>query len=143
MKHLSHWIVVVLVTALVPLTGCSATPAAEQKIEHPAEVKDIPGSTIKTVILAEQAAQRIDVKTEQVRDAGGQHSVPYSSLIYDPAGKTWVYTSPSPRTFVRHEIEVDRIDGDQVFFKGDPATGTLVASRAVAELYGIEFKVGH
>lgn len=69
--------------------------------------------------------------------------VPYSALIYDPHGQTWIYTSPKPRTFVRHKVEVDYIQGKVAVLKDGPPTGTVVASVGVAELYGTEFKVGH
>jgi len=69
--------------------------------------------------------------------------VPYSSLIYDFQGKTWVYTSVGPRTFVRHQVEIDKIIGDRVLLKSGPAAGTVVATVAVAQLYGTEFAVGH
>jgi hypothetical protein len=69
--------------------------------------------------------------------------VPYSSSIYDPNGKTWVYTSPRPRTFYRKECVVNYIEGDMVFLKDGPPTGTKIASVGVAELYGAEFEVGH
>jgi hypothetical protein len=111
--------------------------------EHPAEVQNIPNSPLKKVILTERAAQRLDVKTEQVREQNGQRQVPYSSLIYDPNGVTWVYTSTAPRTFVREKVEIERITGDQALLKAGPAPGTVIATRAVAELYGTEFKVGH
>lgn len=146
MKLTNRWMAAAQIAALViaglQLTGCGKHVAVH-KAEHPAEVKDIAGSALKTVILTEHAAQRLDVKSEQVKEQAGQRTVPYSSLIYDPKGKTWVYTNPAPRTFVRQEIEVDRIVGDVVFLKNGPAAGTLIASRAVAELYGTEFKVGH
>ncbi len=124
------------------LTGCAGHPAAHV-VEHPAEVKDIPGSSLKTVILSEQAAKRLDVRTDEVSEQGGQRLVPYSSVIYDPQGRTWVYTSSAPRTFVREEIEIDRIVSDRVLLRSGPPPGTVIASRAVAELYGTEFKVGH
>ena len=72
-----------------------------------------------------------------------QRVVPYSSFLYDPDGDTWVYTSPAPRTFVRAPIDVGRIEGDLVYLRDGPPTGTTVASVGVAELYGTEFEVGH
>jgi hypothetical protein len=147
MKYTNRLMVVVapfaaLVLAGLPLTGCSKHLDAH-KAEHPAEIQAIPGSEVMKVTLTERAAQRLDVKTDQVRDQNGQRVVPYSSLIYDPKGNTWVYTSPAARTFVRAKIDIDRIVGDQVLLKGGPAAGTNIATRAVAELYGTELKVGH
>lgn len=93
--------------------------------------------------------ERVDLRTVEVgeqrvsRSASPRRVVPYSSLIYDGHGATWVYTSPEPRTFVRHEVHVDYIEGDTVVLNDGPPVGTVVASVGVAELYGAEFGVGH
>jgi vacuolar-type H+-ATPase subunit F/Vma7 len=142
MKHITRLLVAALVAAGLQLMACHQQHAAH-KAEHPAEVKKIEGSDLSTVILTEHAMQRLDVKTDQVREQGGKAVVPYSSLIYDPKGQTWVYTSPAPRTFVRHKIDIDRINGDAVLLNDGPPAGTVIATVAVAEIYGTEMKVGH
>jgi hypothetical protein len=146
MKQTNRWVVAAQLAALavvgLQLTACGKH-LDTHGTEHPAEIQAIAGSDLKKVVLTERAAQRLDVKTEQVRDQGGQRVVPYASIIYDPNGKTWVYTSTAPRTFVRERIEIDRITGDQVHLKSGPNAGTVIASRAVAEIYGTELKVGH
>lgn len=148
MKHINRLMVAALVTAGLQLTACQKQHAAHHA-EHPAEIKKIEGTDLSQVILTEKAVQRLDVKTDQVRETMVKRStsprqvVPYSSLIYDQKGQTWVYTSPQPRTFVRHKVDVDYIEGDIAVLNAGPQTGTLVASVAVAELYGAEFKVGH
>jgi hypothetical protein len=86
-----------------------------------------------------------DVRVELAR-AGRwktRTAVPYSALIYDTQGETWVYTSPAPRTFVRHKVDVDDIEGDVAVLDEGPPIGTVVVSVGVAELYGAETKVGH
>ena len=148
MKHSIRLMVAGLVIAGLQLTACQK-PASTHHAEHPAEIKKIEGTDLSQVILTERAMQRLDVKTEQVRAATVKRStsprnvVPYSSLIYDQKGQTWVYTSPQPRTFVRAKVDVDYIEGDLVVLNDGPPTGTVIATVAVAELYGAEFKVGH
>ncbi len=148
MKHSIRLMVAGLVTAGLQLTACQKQHATHHA-EHPAEIKKIEGTDLSEVILTEKAVQRLDVKTDRVSEAMVKRStsprrvVPYSSLIYDQKGQTWVYTSPQSRTFVRHKVDVDYIEGDVVVLKDGPPTGTVVASVAVAELYGAEFKVGH
>jgi len=126
--------------------GCQSDHA-EHHEDHPAQVEHIDGSDIKKVTLTERAMQRIDVQTTAVQADDRKEStwlkVPYSSLIYDPHGHTWVYTSPQARTFVRESVDLDRVDGDWAYLKAGPAVGTQVASVGVAELYGTEFTVGH
>jgi hypothetical protein len=143
MKHIHKWFVIAaLVFAGLQFTACQSHNGAHHA-EHPAEVEEIPGSDLKKVTLTEKAVQRIDLRTDKVREQQGQKIVPYSSLIYDPHGETWVYISTAPRTFMRHKVEVDYIKGDIVVLKDGPPAGTVVASVAVAELYGTEFAVGH
>lgn len=128
---------------LACFVGCQSDHT-EHAMEHPAEVEHIEGSDIAKVTLTERAMERIDVKTAAVKAHGEDGvTVPYSSLIYDPNGKTWVYTSPQPGTFVRQAVDVDRVEGDWAYLKQGPAVGTQVASVGVAELYGTEFTVGH
>jgi len=101
------------------------------------------------VTLTVRAIERIALKTDEVREqrasrsAALRRAVPYSSLIYDAKGATWVYTSPEPRTFVRHKVEVAYIEGKTAFLTDGPPAGTVVASVGVDELYGTEFGVGH
>lgn len=148
MKRTELWIAVLAGAASLTFAACQKT-AAPHAVEHPAKVESIEGSDLKKVTLTARAMQRIDLKTDEVREhrpspaAAAQRVVPYSSLIYDPQGNTWVYTSPQPATFVRHKVDVADIEGDVVILKDGPPAGTVVASRAVAELYGAEFKVGH
>jgi hypothetical protein len=99
--------------------------------------------------MTEPAMKRLDIRTGAVteekspRSGQTQKAVPYSSLIYDPQGKTWIYTSPQERVFIREEVEVDVIEGDFVYLSKGPEVGTAVATVGVAEIYGTEFQVGH
>jgi hypothetical protein len=71
--------------------------------------------------------------------------VPYAALIYDQQGVVWVYTNPSPLTFQRVEVVVDRIVDDLAMLKDGPAPGTLVVTIGATEVYGAELDVagGH
>jgi hypothetical protein len=151
MRHNRGLTVTVLVIAGLQLAACQQV-SGKVEAEHPAQVKRVEGTEFSSVTLTEKAMQRLGLKTDEVREEkvtrkqqppGERKVVPYSALIYDSHGQTWVYTSPSARTFVRHKVEVDHIQGDLVVLKDGPPTGTVVASVGVAELYGTEFKVGH
>ena len=160
MRHNNRLTVAVLVIAGLQLSGCQRG-SGKVEAEHPAQVTRIEGTEQSSVTLTEKAIQRLGLKTDQIREeqvtrkrvvgaaiaspaSGTKRKVaPYSALIYDARGQTWVYTSPKARTFVRHEVEVDFIQGDVAVLKDGPPTGTVVASVGVAELYGAEFKVGH
>jgi hypothetical protein len=68
--------------------------------------------------------------------------VPYEAVIYDLQGETWVYTNPAPLTYVRHQVKVDYIDGENAVLAQAPPMGTKVVSVGVAELFGTEFGIG-
>jgi hypothetical protein len=137
-----------LIIAVLLIAACQQ-PHSAKHAEHPAEVKKIEGTELNRLTLSEKAVQRIDLKTDQVREqrvsrsASPRKVVPYGSLIYDPQGQAWIYTSPQARTFVRYKVDVDYIEGTKAILKAGPPVGTVVASVGVAELYGAEFKVGH
>ena len=135
------------IVSVLPLAACSQHDSLAAHGEQPAQVDKIEGSELSRVTLTEKAAERIGLQTASVReqDLNGsvRQVVPYSSLIYDPKGGTWIYTSPQARTFVRQQVQVDTIDGDWVLLIDGPPVGTEIASVGVAEIYGAETGVGH
>lgn len=136
-----------MIVSVLPLGACSQHDSHAAHGEHPAQVDKVDGSDLSRVTLTERAAERIGLEItavrEQVGEDGAQVVVPYSSLIYDPQGRTWIFTSPQARTFVRQQVAVDRIEGELVFLSEGPPAGTEVASVGVAEIYGAETGVGH
>jgi hypothetical protein len=148
MKHRVGWLAAGPLVLGLQLTACHK-PHVPHHAEHPAQVEPIPGTDVKRVTLNEKAMQRLDVQTTELREqkvaraAVPRKVVPYASIIYDPQGQTWVYTSPSPRTFVRHKVTLEYVEGELAVLSDGPPVGTVVASRAVAELYGADFGVGH
>ena len=138
-----------MVATVLLTAGCNKPSVAQAEQIHPASVEKIDGSAISRVTLSEDAMQRLDIQTGAVneqkspRKGATQKAVPYSALIYDSQGNSWVYTSPDARVFVRAPVDVDFIQDGMVFLKDGPAIGTSVATVGVAELYGTEFTVGH
>jgi hypothetical protein len=149
MKYGYRFLAALLAVFSLQLAACTQESGSDHLIELASTVDHIEGSEFSRVTLSERAIERIDLKTDEVREEWIQRSnamrmcVPYSALIYDPQGRTWVYTSSEPRTFVRQEVIVDFIDGDLAVLTDGPPLGTVVASVGVAELYGTEFEVGH
>jgi len=148
MKHGNRWLAAAVSVGCMQLTACERAAHTDHH-EAPAKVEKVDGSDMSRVTLTAKAVERLDLRTVEVveqkvsRSATPRRVVPYSALIYDAQGATWVYTSPQPMTFVRHKVEVDYIEGLTAVLSDGPAAGTLVASVGVAELYGTEFAVGH
>lgn len=86
--------------------------------------------------------QRLMVEVSLMGDEGSRLVVPFSSLIYDIYGDTWVYTNPEPRNFLRVPVVVDFIQGEKVVLVDGPAAGTTLVTVGVAELHGTDTGVG-
>jgi hypothetical protein len=141
-------VMVLLIIAALQLTACAQTAAssASKEGEGPAKVEPVVGTNLSRVILTAEAAKRLGIQTASVRDTQVRDQqrkvVPYAAVLYDLHGETWVYTNPSPLTFVRNRVSIDNIDGDLAVLSQGPPSGTAVVTVGVPELYGTEFVGG-
>jgi hypothetical protein len=133
MKHKNFFLFLFMTLVALSLAACGPKPTTAEKI-NPSTLEEIEGSELQRVILTEKAAERIGVQTVPVDGM----VVPYSAVIYDTEGNTWIYTNPEPLTFVRAPIVIDRIDGDQVFLSEALETDAPVVTVGVVEIYGAE-----
>ena len=139
-----RWVWVLLVVCL-PLASCIGTgPEGDTQDEDsgPATVEHLEGAEPTRVTLTEQAAQRLDIQTEQVQDVQyngmSRTSIPYAAVLYDTDGSTWTYTNPEPLVFVRHAIVVERIVGERAILSDGPELGMAVVKQGAQELFGSE-----
>jgi|Tabmets5t2r1_1033131.scaffolds.fasta_scaffold115344_2 multidrug efflux pump subunit AcrA (membrane-fusion protein) len=126
--------------------SCLSALAAESTVKKsaPARVEATLDAKIKKVTLTPKAAERLGIQIDEIRvDPSGRRIVPYSSVLYDLTGKTWVYISADPLTFFRGAVAVDTIKGDNVYLSDGPPAGTKVLAAGVPEVFGSEVKVGH
>jgi len=87
--------------------------------------------------------QRVRVELT-LRGSGAWRKVlPFAAVLYDMRGETWVYTSPTPRTYVRHQISVDYIVGNLAVLLDGPPAGTAVVTVGASLLLGTELGFGN
>jgi hypothetical protein len=125
----------------LPLAACKEVEEAASTHYEPSKVEAIGGTDLKRVAFTAEAARRAGLRTAEVRRAGHHTAVPYPALIYDPEGATYVFTSPKPLSFVREQVEVDRIEGDVAFLSDGPPVGTRVVTAGALEAYGTELEI--
>lgn len=154
MMNSNHQKIMIFIIVLIGLQSiaCQQKQNNYTKIE-PAHVDHIEGSELNRLTLTQRAVDRIEIKTDTVSDLQSTvlnnlnskliGTVPYSSILYDSNGKSWVYKNSEPLVYSRHEIQVDFIEGNTVALLDGPAPGTTIVTQGAAELFGIEFKVGH
>jgi hypothetical protein len=145
-RLMARFNVSMITVSIACLAGsCASTLAAELAAKSkPAQVEATDDAKIKKVTLTPKAAERLGILIDEVRvDPSGRRIVPYASVLYDLTGKTWVYISADPLTFVRGAVVIDTIKGDNVYLSDGPPAGTKVLAAGVPEIFGTEVKVGH
>ena len=129
-----------LVTA--PFGACTEVESSTVEGYEPTTLEEVRGSDFQRVIFTAEGARRLALRTGTVTTAtDGRTAVPYAALIYDAAGRTYVYTSPAPRTFLRDEVKVADVRGDRALLTEGPPPGTTVVTTGAAEVYGAELDV--
>jgi hypothetical protein len=140
----ARWLIALLaLTSLAPVGCAESASGGEDGGDAAATIQEVDGTDLARVTLAPGAAERLGLEMGAVRAVpGGGTAVPYAAVVYDPNGKTWVYTSPKDRTFVRGPITVTNISGEEAFLSSGPEVGTEVVTVGTAELYGAEQEIG-
>lgn len=148
MRYRKTSMAAMLILTGLALGACERGSELHDKVE-PAHVEHIDGTELSRLTLTPKAMERLDIQTAFVHEAQVTRSseprkvVPYAAVLYDASGRTWVYTQPEPRKFVRHQIAVDYIEGSTAVLSEGPPIGTEVVTVGGAELFGTEFEVGH
>lgn len=133
-----------LLIAALLVSSCGGTVTDAYKIEHePAHLETVAGSKYPRIVLEESAARRIAVETTPVVQTANTLVVPAAAVFVDPKGVWWLYTSPEPNVFVRHEIRIQRQAGGLAYLTRGPASGTRVVTVGVPALSGVEEEIGH
>ncbi len=132
-----------LAAITVSASGCSEAGASnEENPETAVTVEEVGEDQPARLTVSERAEQRLGLRTEPVRALSGQPGVTevisYSAVVYDSDGKSWAFSSPSPRTFVRVPIVINSIAGQTVQLKSGPPVGTQVVVVGAPELVGAE-----
>lgn len=134
-----------LVAGLV-LTACGSSSEDTGKAEAgPAAVTAIAGSEVKLVTLTQRAHERLGIKTAVTAERGKRATaVPYSAVIHDNTGRTWVYTPQDgkPLSFARRRVAIADVQADTARLTRGPGAGTPVVSTGAAMLWGTELGVG-
>jgi multidrug efflux pump subunit AcrA (membrane-fusion protein) len=122
------------------LSGCQQEPSTKVD-SQPFTLEPIEGTDLQRVRLAAHVARKIDLQTAEVRARGKQRVVPHAAVIYNPEGKSFVYTVPKPLTYVRAPIAVRQAVDERAILAEGPPAGTKVVTVGAAQLLAIEYEV--
>jgi hypothetical protein len=137
--------VIGLMAVGLQLSACTRQAAeAEGGADEPAKVERVEGAEVSRLTLTAEAAERLGIRTKPVLAGkigrATRRVVPYSAVLYDAKGGTWVYTNPEPLAYVRERVTVEDIQSGQAVLTDGPPEGTPVVAAGAAELYGTEFR---
>jgi hypothetical protein len=144
-----RWILLFgMVACILLLAACGGATEETAKVE-PALVEEIEGSEFNSVTLTEQAAGRLGIQSEPIReedvDGTMMMVMPYSAVLYGLNGETWAYVrnpGADSRVFSREPVTVERIEGGIAILSAGPPVGTEVVTVGAAELFGADTGVG-
>ncbi len=88
-----------------------------------------------------RSGQKVSV-TLTLNSSGESLAVPYSSILYDFQGGTWVYVKSGPLVYIRTRVEVGHISDSLAILKRGVSPGDEVVCAGSAELFGTEFGIG-
>lgn len=81
--------------------------------------------------------QRLGV-TVPLADARASLTVPWSAVVFDIHGGTWVYEHVGPRRYTRRRVVVGYTVGTDAVLASGPSAGAKVVTAGVQELFGAE-----
>jgi len=126
--------------------GVTAHPVAGEDVKLPVDASERANPALHYVVRGAghglAPGQRVRVELTLKGSGERRKVVPFSAVLYDMHGKTWVYTSPAPRTYVRHQIGVDYIEGARAVLSDGPPTDTAVVTVGASLLLGTELGFG-
>jgi hypothetical protein len=67
--------------------------------------------------------------------------VPWSAIIFDSYGGTWIYESLGEQRYARRRVEVKYVADSTAVLSRGPAVGAQIVTVGTAELFGTEFFV--
>jgi hypothetical protein len=142
------WLIALIVIGLAAFgiyEGVADNSRASASGDHetpPARVDPIGTTGINRVTLTAEAANRLGIETAPVTgrvvDGRRRTVIPYSALMYDVDGATWVYKRLAPLVFARHRVTIATIEGKQAIVSSGPKIGVRVVTVGASELFGSE-----
>jgi hypothetical protein len=139
-----------LVSAAAALTATVLTTTVAGCSSSGSEAPPPPAARLErtghglSVVLTPLGALRIALRTEHARTGpGGQPTVPYDALVYEPSGEPAVYVATRSLTFTRYLVPATKIVGQTVYLKpGSLPANSIVVTQGAEELLGVQNGIG-
>jgi hypothetical protein len=132
-----------VVAALVAssLAGCAEIEVPSVEPYEPATLETPGPGQPARVTFTEEAARRVALQTTVVQAAGDDVSMDYAALVYDKAGKPWVFTVIEPLSYMRAPVIIKEVTDNRVTLSSGPPAGTEVVTVGAIQVWGAELGI--
>ena len=131
----------VVAVAIATSAGCAEIESVTAEPYEPAALESTGPDKPARVILTQEAVDRVALQTIEVKALGKDLTVDHAALVFDKAGKPWVFTVVGPRTYVRAAISIKETQDGLVIMSAGPPVGTQVVTVGAIELWGAELGI--
>lgn len=88
-----------------------------------------------------QVGQKVSVTLTQKGSQSGL-TIPFSAVVYDIDGGTWIYRQVAPHTYARKRVLISRVMGAKAILAQGIEPESKIVYSGAAELFGTEFGAG-
>ena len=131
----------VVAVAIATSAGCAEIESVTAEPYEPAALESTGPDKPARVILTQEAVDRVALQTIEVKALGKDLTVDHAALVFDKAGKPWVFSVVGPRTYVRAAVTIKEIQDNVVILSSGPPAGTEVVTVGAIELWGTELQI--
>jgi hypothetical protein len=131
----------VVAVAVATSAGCAEIESVTAEPYEPAALESIGPDKPARVILTQEAVDRVALQTTEVKALGKDLTVDHAALVFDKAGKPWVFSVVGPRTYVRATVRIKEVEDNVVTLSAGPPAGTQVVTVGAIELWGAELGI--
>lgn len=87
--------------------------------------------------------QRVSVSINTQSKSIHALTLPWSAVVFDIYGGSWVYTQQSQHQYARKRVFLDHVRGNQAIISEGPPEGSSVVVHGALELFGVETGFAH
>ena len=131
----------VVAIAVATSAGCAEIESVTAEPYEPAALESTGPDKPARIILTDEAVDRVALQATQVKPLGKDLTVDHAALVFDKAGKPWVFTVVGPRTYLRAAIGIEEVQDNLVILSAGPPAGTQVVTVGAIELWGAELGI--
>jgi hypothetical protein len=132
---------VAVAVAVATSAGCAEIESVTAEPYEPAALESTGPDKPAKVILTEEAVDRVALQTTEVKALGKDLTVDHAALVFDKAGKPWVFSVVGPRTYVRATVTIKEVQDNVATLSAGPPAGTQVVTVGAIELWGAELGI--